>query len=216
MPTRSEVTAFQDSLNVVSQAAQDEVQQVFESLDWDTPDTALRQLRAAVQEIVPRYADATVSLSAQWVEDQLGLPAELPKVMHKRYIGRRLKWSTAKAFEGDIVQALETTLQVIDHMVSGPGKKTISESCRKHGVRWARVPRGSTTCRFCLMLASRGYVYESAEKAGRVDQFHTSCDCVIVPEDGIRPAGYDPDALYKEWQRLEAEAAATDADNSAV
>ena len=114
------------------------------------------------------------------------------------------------------MQALETTLQVIDHMVSGPGKKTISESCRKHGVRWARVPRGSTTCRFCLMLASRGYVYESAEKAGRVDQFHTSCDCVIVPEDGIRPAGYDPDALYKEWQRLEAEAAATDADNSAV
>ena len=152
MPTRSEVTAFQDSLNVVSQAAQDEVRQVFEVLDWETPDTALQQLRAAVQEIVPRYADVTVSLSAQWVEDQLGLPAELPKAMHKRYIGRRLNWSTAKAFESDIVQALETTLQVIDHMVSGPGKKTISASCRKHGVRWARVPRGATTCRFCLKI----------------------------------------------------------------
>lgn len=205
MPTRNEVDAFQESLRVVSKAAQGEVRQVFESLDWDVPDTALRQLRAAVQEIAPRYSDASTAVAAQWFEDLMGLPADIPSDMHKSYIGRRLRWSTSKAFEGDTAQALSTTLQVVDHLVSSPGKSTITESCRKHGVKWARVPRGSTTCRFCLMLASRGYVYESAEKAGRVDQFHASCDCVCVPQDGIQPDRYDPDALYKEWRRLEAE-----------
>lgn len=36
--------------------------------------------------------------------------------------------------------------------------------------KWARVPSGTETCQFCLMLASRGFAYTSeksaSEKAG--------------------------------------------------
>ncbi len=66
--------------------------------------------------------------------------------------------------------------------------------------RWARVPSGSETCRFCLMLASRGFAYSSAEAAGSDGHYHPNCDCRIVPGfDGMEVEGYDPDELYRQW-----------------
>jgi hypothetical protein len=68
---------------------------------------------------------------------------------------------------------------------------------------WARVATGRETCEFCLMLVSRGPVYESARSAGfRADdelaidilhngteadikklmtRWHEGCDCKVVP-----------------------------------
>lgn len=79
-------------------------------------------------------------------------------------------------------------------------------------VRFARVPAPGSKCKFCLMLASRGFEYRSAKSAGDKggSHYHDNCRCSIVPEfttirgklvkntAGIE--GYDPDALYKEWR----------------
>ena len=64
---------------------------------------------------------------------------------------------------------------------------------------WARVATGRETCEFCLMLVSRGPVYESARTAGlnldneeaaiasdkevndAMTQWHVGCDCIVVP-----------------------------------
>jgi len=66
---------------------------------------------------------------------------------------------------------------------------------------WARVATGRETCEFCLMLVSRGPVYESARTAGlnlgdsdaveaiendkdvndAMNQWHPGCDCIVVP-----------------------------------
>lgn len=74
---------------------------------------------------------------------------------------------------------------------------------------WARVATGRETCSWCLMLVSRGPVYENAASAGiykdgledeevadmfqadqenyfddlepHMDEWHTGCDCKIVP-----------------------------------
>ena len=201
VPKRSEVEAFQKSIRIVASAAQHDVKTVFTSLDWSEPGEAVARLKAASQEILPVYSNATVAMAAEWVEELTGLTAVLPETMAAEHLAKRFDWATAKAFDGNVQQALETTLQVVDHLVTGPGKKTVSETCAAHGVRFARVPSGATTCEFCLMLASRGFVYASAEAAGRVDRFHASCDCVIVPEDGVIPDGYDPDALYEKWEK---------------
>lgn len=70
-------------------------------------------------------------------------------------------------------------------------------------VRWARVATGRETCEFCLMLVSRGPVYQSAKQAGlnledldahelferndnaamqeMMRKFHPGCDCLVVP-----------------------------------
>ena len=63
---------------------------------------------------------------------------------------------------------------------------------------WARVATGAETCSWCLMLVSRGPVYESARKAGlnaddpdiltaddavnaAMNEWHPGCDCKVVP-----------------------------------
>lgn len=66
---------------------------------------------------------------------------------------------------------------------------------------WARVATGDETCAWCLMLVSRGPVYESARAAGlnmdsgeatyqlskdkdvseAMNQWHPGCDCKVVP-----------------------------------
>lgn len=67
--------------------------------------------------------------------------------------------------------------------------------------RWARVPAGPT-CEFCIMLASRGFVYWSEEKAGgRDNRYHRDCDCRIVSSWGeTRIDGYDPEGMRRRYQ----------------
>lgn len=70
--------------------------------------------------------------------------------------------------------------------------------------KWARVPSGSETCGFCLMLASRGFVYSSDKAAGGDGHYHAHCDCRIVPGfDGMMVEGYDPESLYAQWKTSE-------------
>ena len=71
------------------------------------------------------------------------------------------------------------------------------------GVRYARVPTSAVPCEWCAMLASRGFVYRSAESAEAASHHH--CSCTIVP--GVKGmtevAGYDT-AHYKDvWKHRE-------------
>lgn len=65
---------------------------------------------------------------------------------------------------------------------------TVSNAMRDQarGMSYARVPTGRETCGFCLMLASRGFVYRSKEAAGQDVKFHDNCDCRIeLGIDGV-------------------------------
>lgn len=64
--------------------------------------------------------------------------------------------------------------------------------------RYARVPTGSKTCAWCMMLASRGAMYysEDTAKAGN----HNNCDCVFVAmPKGKYVDGWDG----KSWERMQ-------------
>lgn len=66
--------------------------------------------------------------------------------------------------------------------------------------RFARVPTGRETCPFCIMLASRGFVYNSYEEAGGLNHFHANCDCRIVPGfKGMKVEGYNPNELLEQF-----------------
>ena len=70
--------------------------------------------------------------------------------------------------------------------------------------RFARVPSGGETCKFCLMLAGRGFVYHSKKTAGEFGHYHDNCDCRIVAswdKDGVE--GYDPMSYHREWRGRE-------------
>ena len=70
-------------------------------------------------------------------------------------------------------------------------------------VAYARVATGIRTCTYCMMLASRGFVYHSENAAAAGD--HRMCDCLIVPGrygmDSID--GIDFKAQYDCWREME-------------
>lgn len=87
------------------------------------------------------------------------------------------------------------------------------------GVRYARVPMGDS-CEFCIMLASRGFVYHTKKTAGEFNHFHSDCRCKVVPgfpeiefyvknntvvsrARGPSVEGYDPDEYKRQWDIIQ-------------
>ena len=66
--------------------------------------------------------------------------------------------------------------------------------------RWARIPEPDA-CAFCMMLATRGAVYASAESAGDgINRYHSRCRCDVVAVHGrweYAPEVADALDLYK-------------------
>lgn len=112
-----------------------------------------------------------------------------------------------KAFQSNdtsLGQAVQAGFRAIKEVENG-GRRTIRNAVDRDSsaVGWARVATGRETCGFCLMLVSRGPVYQDAESAGLntddttaldiLDQgdteafnelmtrFHPNCDCKVVP-----------------------------------
>lgn len=80
--------------------------------------------------------------------------------------------------------------------------------------RWARVTQGHS-CKFCLMLASRGFVYHSQSTA--VDHYHDHCDCIATPGfPGTEVEGYDTRELMRQYTAFVAEDAKRWSQNATV
>lgn len=102
-------------------------------------------------------------------------------------------------------QVMKRLGQYVGLHLRNRGRQAISDLVERDPIRprWARVPRGRT-CAWCSMLASRGWVYTSADTAGAVaNSFHADCDCQIVPNWDKAKAnirGYDPEKLYADYR----------------
>lgn len=101
-------------------------------------------------------------------------------------------------------QAVQAGFRAVKEVENG-GRRTIRNAVERDGTAlgWARVATGRETCAFCLMLVSRGPVYQDAESAGLnaddttaleildegdtqafnelMTRFHPNCDCKVVP-----------------------------------
>ena len=130
-----------------------------------------------------------------------------------RYHAGKLAEGDTKGFIDQIADAARfyaergansTMAQTARRQASARGRRGTRSGAEIPGVLFARVPSGATTCPFCLMLASRGFVYLSKESAGEFDRFHRHCDCRIVPGyPGMELEGYDPDEYYDMWKHPE-------------
>ncbi|HIU88872.1 MAG TPA: hypothetical protein IAC71_01280 [Candidatus Caccomonas pullistercoris] len=96
----------------------------------------------------------------------------------------------------------DQVLQRIDYEMKRSANMSVVENGRRDpkSVRYARVPTGAETCDFCLMLASRGFVYQS-ESTASASHVHSHCDCRVTPGwDGMEVEDYDPRSIYDRWQ----------------
>ena len=197
MPSRSDVNRHVRAQRQVSRLARIELERFWRDLPKSLDARATRE---ALEEFLPllvaRYGDAAASVAAEWFERTYRASPVLASLPPDEQIRASTRWGVGPLFGGDGDQAAFDLLAgVVDQAVRQTAQDSLIESAASHGRGWARVPVGDT-CAFCLMLASRGYVYGSAESAGQARKFHPYDDCQIVPEDGDPPEGYDPDELY--------------------
>ncbi|PWG60851.1 hypothetical protein DF200_01115 [Bifidobacterium catulorum] len=77
--------------------------------------------------------------------------------------------------------------QFIADMIHTAGRLTMQRNIKLDPTRpkWARVCGSAKPCAFCVMLASRGFAYNSQETADFGSGFHDGhCHCTVVPSWG--------------------------------
>ena len=140
-----------------------------------------------------------------------------PAVMFPDAINHDMMVEKVHYFARDLVDGMRDkfdreTAELAEYYIRRCAYENTVRNCAANGVRYARVPSGTETCDFCLMLASRGFVYHTEATAKGEHGVHAHCRCIVVP--GVRGVtrieGYDPDALYDQWQaKMEAKSTAS-------
>lgn len=160
--------------------------------------------------VAAKYGDQSSTAAAEWYErtrrkwfdEEYDAQAAAP--FDDTAMRKSIRWKAGVLFGDDPEEFLPWANSALDRWVKQSGRDTIHANARKdpRKPRYARVPQGPT-CAFCIMLASRGFVYASAESAGGdMNDYHADCDCEIIPNwDKKNPKieGYDPEALYKRY-----------------
>lgn len=105
------------------------------------------------------------------------------------------RWAVGALFAEDDSLFTSQILGATQRLVSQRGRDTIFDNAGKDPVRTsvARIPSGSDTCSFCIMLAARGAVYTDLVSAGEMNDFHDLCDCVptVIRSKRDYPEGHD-------------------------
>ncbi|CDD67581.1 putative uncharacterized protein [Eggerthella sp. CAG:368] len=123
---------------------------------------------------------------------------------NKEQLTSSVRYHAKKLVNGDLNGFLQNVGQKAFDLTRNTANQTMIKNAKrdyKKGVRWARVPSGLETCGFCVMLASRGFVYHTKESAGYnvlgLNRFHSFCDCRVFPgTEDTEIEGYDPEHLY--------------------
>lgn len=171
-------------------------------------------MRDALLQFVPvlvqQYGDLAASVSAEWYDEMRAkagvtgrfraLPSPSAMLVQAQ---ETVRWGVSPLWADNPGQALALLSGAVDRFALQPGRDTIADTARREGVRWARVPMGSETCAFCLMLASRGFAYSSEHTAGGLNgsSYHDECRCQPTPDWSSKPEleGYEPDAMYGKY-----------------
>lgn len=206
--TRREfIDNFTRGINAISEDARDRLASALERIDWTQDVAAVREATIAIMQACCAEATDTVAMLAAEFYDGLR-EIELGERMGALAASGRDPAATegaVRAFAQDLVDGRQDAfvarcLDRVDYECKVAATQTCLGNARadRRKPKFARVPSGSETCDYCLMLASRGFVYASEQTASHA---HAGCDCRVVPSwNAFRVQGYDPDALYDEWQ----------------
>ena len=199
-------------INGISADAKAKVLRVLKELDWND----VSACRDAVIDVVNAVLDSYGLAAGQAAADFFDVSREMA-------VGEKLGAITTadrdpaategairafvdKVNGGDYDAFERLVLSRVDYEIKRAAGTTMMENAARDPLspRFARVPSGGETCKFCLMLAGRGFVYHSKKIAGEFGHYHDNCDCRIVAswdKDGVE--GYDPMSYHREWRGRE-------------
>lgn len=214
MPNQASLEQCRRLLNRLSADATTDLHAMLATLKGSDRVLMSQMLAEGWVALVEHFGDQAADIGAdqfdQWATELGASPrVVLADGVNEQRATARLGWALSTPNQ------LGNMATLLDELVKQPFRSTVQDSAHKSGLAWARVPTGSETCSFCLMLASRGAVYRSEQVAqfgfsGK--KYHGMCDCTPAPVRGPEdyPKGYDPDGLYDQYQQARKEAESGD------
>lgn len=211
----------------LSKLVRDELAGFFGSLDLSKPDAVRDALLEFVPLLVSEYGSVAESLALDYYDEMRaasGAAGSFRAVagasrIPAAAVEAKVRYLAGHLWTPEPAAMLGGLLAATDKYVKQPGRDAIAFNARREGVRWARVPQGSRTCAFCLLVASRDAVYLTKRAAGdrrntgKGDAFHGLCDCAVVRI--AKPSDYPTDYLPDDYLGMY-EDAAKNADSGSV
>lgn len=207
---RAALDYLTSQINSISAEAQSRVLRVLESIAW-TPDNVAECRDLVVQALsqaMPFYTSLSAQASADFYDAsrELSVGSPLGASAYSGYDPRKtdgaVRGFVRFVLDGRVETFNDQVLQRVDYEMKRAAANSTIANGRLDPLRpkYARVPTGAETCDFCLMLASRGFVYQS-ESTASASHVHSSCDCRIVAGwSGDTVEGYDTQEIYDRWQ----------------
>lgn len=210
---RQAIDAYTERLNSLSRAARETVAAMLSQVEYQGIADLREQVIEVMEAVCGASSDAASALAADFYDEvreaQTGaaLGAEAAALRNPEATAKAVRALVQIIVDGRPWERFVSQLQDrADYEVKRSAGECVKANAARDPLRpkWARVPSGSETCGFCLMLASRGFAYASERSASEKAEgghYHPNCDCRIVPGfEGMDVEGYDPDELYRQWR----------------
>lgn len=209
--SRAVIDRYVKSLNGIRSAAAQQLRRGLAAIDFDSQN-AYQQVLALMRTVGYGSDAMAAQYSAAFYDAvrkaQTG--SELGAVAFSAYDDddmRNVSGAVLNAARGTGTEAAaNTATQSIGYMVKSTAAATVIGNGKRDRLkpRFARVPSGVETCSFCIMLASRGFVYYNGKNGEKVHN-HDNCRCVYVPGFNVdmKIEGYDPDSYYDMYRNPE-------------
>lgn len=208
------LTQFERANNGIADLVERDLLEFLGKMNFGRPDLVQAALFEYVPALCSEYGDMAATVAADWFEELRaaeGVPgsfrAPLAPSVPLDQVNARLGFATRPSgplWLGDSATLSTFLTMMTNEYALQPGRDTVMQSAHKDNAAYARVPEPGA-CKFCLMLASRGFVY-SKSTAGQTKKFHGKCRCNAVPVwDETRARvqyGYDPVALYDQYRAV--------------
>lgn len=175
MATAAQVEEFRTANRSLVALAQRDLTEFWNTLRLSSdPVRVLNELLEFFPDLLQTYGDTAAVLGADWYDTLRDVPASaksfqavLAQPTATDQAQGATRWALAPLFTEDPDAALARLLGATQRLVLKPGRDSIWNSAGRDPVPTgvARVPSGTSTCAFCVMLASRGPVYQSQVSA---------------------------------------------------
>lgn len=203
--TRAELRAYAKDIDAIGDEAARQVEALIGAYVELNPDADVAEVRefaiGAVNDVAQVTCDAASQRACEMYDSRVGAGAPAARMVGTdaaEYVGKEAHYQARHLVDGDTAAFAHAMGRFGRDQVHRTANRTVTWNAgrSKGQVRFARVPTGIETCEFCNMLASRGFVYWSEEKAGKFDRYHSDCRCAVIPGrfGDVEIDGYDPAA----------------------
>lgn len=204
---------YRNTLSDIAAQASQYVRDAIQQLGSGSGVTAMREAAIeALQESVGIHGEMAQALAGQLFDEVCALEGIGPydfeladDIIDLGMLEEKVRWFARYIVEHDGGDRFMDDCGILaDFYARRCNYEAMIRNCYRNHVRYARVPTGTETCDFCMMLASRGFVYYDQARAEEGSHIH--CLCVVVPGNGADATsptqieGYDPMELYRLWQ----------------